>query len=112
MDYHRFEDGTINFLSILNLRHGIQSLKRNVYSMQNVSIHTHRLAVYLRDSFAQLKHPNGKELVEIYYASGETFKDCRKQGGIISFNLKTASGDYVGYAQVKSKGKFVKFSKT
>jgi hypothetical protein len=63
--------------------------------MQNVSIHTHRLAVYLRDSFTQLKHPNGKEVVEIYSASGETFTDCRKQGGIVTFNLKTASGDYV-----------------
>lgn len=70
-----------------------------VVSMKNVSNHTFFLAQYLYQMLYNLKHPNGKQLVEVY--SPTDFSDPDRQGGIVTFNLREENGDYVGYSQVK-----------
>ncbi|KZS21851.1 Molybdenum cofactor sulfurase [Daphnia magna] len=95
----KFENGTVNFLSILALRHGMRELKNLVLTMDNVSIHTFRLGQLLYVSLCQLKHANGKSLVKIY--SHTEFTDRQRQGAIVTFNLMAESGDYIGYAYVE-----------
>ena len=99
---NRFENGTVNFLAILSLRHGMRELRRLVSTMDNVSIHTFQLGQLLYVSLCNLKYANGKSLVKMY--SQTEFIDRHCQGAIVTFNLMTEKGDYIGYAHV---GKFI-----
>ena len=92
-----FEDGTLNFLSIIASRIVIAEHRRMVKSMDNVSNHTFFLAQYLYQTLCELKHPNGKPLVEVY--SPTDFSNLRRQGGIVTFNLLGENGEYIGYSQ-------------
>jgi len=65
--------------------------------MEKVSTHTFRLAQFLHNSLQELKHANGQYAIELY---PNTFSDKEYQSGIVTFNVKDANGDYVGYAQV------------
>ena len=96
--HERFEDGTVNFLSILHIRHGLKALRSSITTMEHVSIHTYSLAKYLYDLLVQLKHNNGNSLAEIY--SESDYSNRQQQGGIVSFNLRSSDGHYLGYAQV------------
>lgn len=73
--------------------------KKLVLSMEYVSTHTFHLAQYLHNSLRALKHANGQNVIELY---PNTFSDKEYQSGIVTFNVKDANGDYVGYAQVKN----------
>ncbi len=68
--------------------------------MENVSRHTHQLAVRLRNALLRLRHSDGSAFAEVYAPAGD-FGDRRRQGGIVAFNLKAAGGRYIGYAQVR-----------
>jgi molybdenum cofactor sulfurtransferase len=76
----------------------MRELIRTVSTMENVSIHTFQLGQLLYLSLCNLRHANGKSLVKIY--SHTEFTDRHRQGAIISFNLLTEKGDYIGYAHV------------
>lgn len=72
--------------------------------MEKVSIHTFHLAQLLFISLSKLKHANGQNLVEIYARTD--FSERQRQGAIVTFNLLTETGDYIGYAHVKFLGLF------
>lgn len=78
------------------LLHGIHH-KKLVLSVENVSTHTFHLAHFLHNSLRELKHSNGKNAIELY---PNKFSDKECQSGIVTFNVKGANGDYIGYAQV------------
>ena len=65
--------------------------------MENVSTHTFHLAHFLHYSLRELKHANGQNAIELY---PNKFSDKECQSGIVTFNVKDANGDYIGYAQV------------
>ena len=87
----------MNFLSILSLRQGLSALI-HVASMEMISLHTFHLAQYLHEVMSDFKYDNGRKLVQFYTASD--FRDRQRQGAIVTFNLKKANGDPIGYAQV------------
>lgn len=93
------------FLSILSLRHGLNTLKRLNLEMDMISIHTFSLAQYVFKTLASLHHSNGKPVVVLYHDS--QFEDRGVQGGIVNFNLLRADGQYVGYAEVFLRYKLV-----
>ncbi|XP_014203727.1 molybdenum cofactor sulfurase 3 [Copidosoma floridanum] len=94
----RFEDGTISFLSIISLQYGFQILSS--ITMKSISEHVFSLARYLHHSLLLLHHENGAPVVKLY--ADTNYKDKNLQGGIVSFNLLRANGDYVGYMEVSN----------
>lgn len=67
--------------------------------MKNISTHTYNLAGYLHKSFRELEYANGKSVIELYPSE---FRDQKRRGGIVTFNVKDENGGYIGYAQVRS----------
>ncbi|XP_064555458.1 molybdenum cofactor sulfurase isoform X1 [Drosophila montana] len=98
--HERFEDGTLPFLSIVELLQGFRTLERLVpgRSMERISRHVHGLARYCEQQLKQLQHPNGAPLVTLYNHAG--YGDRAKQGGIVAFNVRTDASDYVGFGEV------------
>lgn len=94
---NRFEDGTSNFLAIASLGSGVQELKKLVLCMENVSCHVYHLGQYLHNALRELTYANGKNVIELY---PNEFRDRKRQGGIVTFNVKNENGGYIGYAQV------------
>nr|XP_031838344.1 molybdenum cofactor sulfurase isoform X2 [Nomia melanderi] len=94
--HQRFEDGTVPYLSIASLRHGLDILSS--ITMQKISKHVFSLAQFVHNSLLTLHHNNGKPVVKLY--SDTTYEDCDLQGGIVTFNLIRSSGEYIGYMEV------------
>ncbi len=80
-----FEDGTINFLSILAISQGLDFLER--IGMDNISKHVLELTKSLLDELQLLNHSNGKPLVRIYGP-----KTTENRGGTVAFNLLDEDG--------------------
>ena len=72
--------------------------------MKNVSTHTYNLGLYLHNALRELQYANGKNAIELYPTE---FRSKERQGGIVTFNVKDANDDYVGYAQVISTNIYV-----
>ncbi|RZF34799.1 hypothetical protein LSTR_LSTR007851 [Laodelphax striatellus] len=98
--HERFEDGTLNFLSIISLRHGFTMLKELYTDIKYVSEHCHTLARYLHHKLLHLHHSNGNPAVVLYHDTD--FEDQATQGNIVNFNILRTSGDFVGYAEVQN----------
>lgn len=56
------------------------------------------LARHLHHSLLALHHQNGAPVVKLY--SDTDYEDEKIQGGIVSFNVLRANGEYVGYMEV------------
>lgn len=93
------EDGTLPFHSILTLSIAFDIHYRLYGGFDNISNHTAILTQYLYDSLRQLLHHNGQPLCVIY---GVDSLDTETQGPIISFNLKTSRGEWIGYSDFES----------
>uniref|UniRef100_A0A1B6ED13 MOSC domain-containing protein n=1 Tax=Clastoptera arizonana TaxID=38151 RepID=A0A1B6ED13_9HEMI len=96
--HERFEDGTINFLSIVALNHGLNSLKRLGLTMTMISNHSFTLAQYLHGKLLTMHHNNGQRAVKLYCDTD--FSDEAIQGGIVNFNILRSDGSYIGYTEV------------
>lgn len=97
--HERFEDGTIPFLSIIQLKSCFDFMENLLGKnfIDRISQHVFNLSKFLFDELKKLKHSNGNNLVEFYH---DTNLETRSvQGGIVNFNLKHADGSYVGYAE-------------
>ncbi|XP_078038329.1 molybdenum cofactor sulfurase [Augochlora pura] len=94
--YQRFEDGTVPFLSIASLRHGLDTLMS--LTMPKISRHVFSLAQFLHNALLRLHHGNGKPVVKLY--TDTAYENCDLQGGIVAFNLIRSNGEYVGYTEV------------
>ncbi|XP_050081080.1 molybdenum cofactor sulfurase [Anopheles maculipalpis] len=96
----RFEDGTINFLSIAALLPCMDTLKRLIpgATMERIQRHTFQLARYCYRSLQGLEHANGGRVVELYHDTA--FGDPASQGAIVNFNVLNDDGGYVGFAEV------------
>ncbi|XP_053677899.1 molybdenum cofactor sulfurase [Anopheles nili] len=98
----RFEDGTINFLSIAALLPCIDTLERIIPSgtrttMERIQQHTFHLARYCYQSLQALQHANGSRVIELYHDTA--FGNSASQGAIVNFNVLNDDGGFVGFAE-------------
>lgn len=93
-----FEDGTLNFLSILSLKHGFDTIQRLNLNMDLISLHTFALAKYVYSSLETFQHNNSKPACVLYHDGN--YDDASKQGAIVNFNVLRPDGSYVGYSEV------------
>ncbi|KAI6210488.1 Molybdenum cofactor sulfurase [Aphelenchoides besseyi] len=99
----RFEDGTLDFYSIVSLRHGFDDLQRfgGVKQIENQCLF---LAKRLYRFLTTQKHVNGQPIA-VVYGEGWTNVDDKnfadKQGDIVNFNLLRDNGSVVGYIEVE-----------
>ncbi|XP_059179116.1 molybdenum cofactor sulfurase-like [Physella acuta] len=96
--HDRFEDGTIPFLSIISLRHGLDTVQKLAGGMDNVSEHVFAVTQYFHSNLQKLHHNNGQPLAQIY--GDLSFDSPKGQGGIVTFNLLRADGKFIGFAEV------------
>ncbi|XP_058063911.1 molybdenum cofactor sulfurase [Anopheles bellator] len=100
----RFEDGTLNFLSIVSLLpcfetlEGLISPTAELTTIERISQHTFRIARYCFQQLQQLEHANGSKVIKLYHDT--SFGDARSQGAIVNFNVLNDTGAYVGFAEV------------
>jgi len=95
---HRFEDGTVDFLSAIAVGHGLDTLRALAGPMREVAGRTFRLAAYLYGRMSGSRHGNGLPVFRTY---ADTEYRCEStQGGVVNFNVLRANGDYVGYNEV------------
>jgi molybdenum cofactor sulfurtransferase len=95
----RYEDGTVNFLNIIALDHAFDAFERIYGNIKNVSNHVTSLNTYLSRNMRSLRHWNGQSVITIN--SDRDFSDSKKQGGIISFNVKRSDGSPLGYLELE-----------
>ena len=91
----KFEDGTLDFLSIDQLRHGFDTLER--IGMDNIQEHVWAVTKYFYDKIKSFHHSNGRPLARVY-GNHEAGRD--HQGGIVTFNLLDSRGNYIGYSKI------------
>ena len=113
----RFEDGTISFLSINELRYGFDALRsvlprpehsasgvnganaqRPYGDISPITKHVWSLTRYLYEAMSAMHHSNGTPVFRIY---GKHAEGPEKQGGIINFNVLNPDGSYMGYHDVQ-----------
>lgn len=99
---YRFEDGTLNFLSILALNHGFDSLQKLGLTMHMISLHCFTMAQYLHRKLMSLHHSNGRRAVRVFCDSD--YSDPNTQGGVVNFNMIRSDGSYIGYMEVSFIG--------
>ncbi|XP_046583954.1 molybdenum cofactor sulfurase-like isoform X1 [Haliotis rubra] len=93
----RFEDGTLPFLDLIALRHGLDAVHRIAGDMDRVSSHTFTVAKFFHDHLRQLRDGNDTPVVRIYC---QGFEDIHTQGAIVNFNILRDNGEFVGFAEV------------
>jgi len=81
----RFEDGTLDFLSIPAVSAGLDFLERA--GRDAIHDRVAMLTDFLLGRLADLRHPDGRPLARIYGPLGTA-----ERGGTVSFNLHDASG--------------------
>ncbi len=93
-----FEDGTINFMAIIALKHGFEVIEK-YGGMSLISDRVFALAQHLYKELSSLKYENGLSAVKIYSATDFTDKSC--QGGIVNFNIVDRSGQIFGFTEFR-----------
>ncbi|MBE3045105.1 aminotransferase class V-fold PLP-dependent enzyme, partial [Candidatus Bathyarchaeota archaeon] len=89
------EDGTLPFHNIIALGHAMAAHERLYTSQRLVSQYTARLAKYLYESMASLRHADGTPLCVIYKDAATTYGDSSSTGPTVAFNLRYADGTWV-----------------
>ncbi|XP_071100767.1 molybdenum cofactor sulfurase-like [Haliotis cracherodii] len=92
-----FEDGTLPFLDLIALRHGLDAVHRIGGDMEKVSRHSFTVAKFFHDHLLQLCHGNGSPVARVYC---QGFEDIHTQGAIVNFNILRDNGEFVGFAEV------------
>lgn len=98
LNIRRFEDGTVNYLAILSLPHGFNTLQRLGGNMKLISTRVFSLAQHLHEKLLTLHHSNGNPAVKLY--DDTDYSDYRTQGGVVNFNLLRSNSQYIGYTEV------------
>ena len=91
----KLEDGTVNFLDIIALRHGFDMFSR-LGGITAIAAHVDSLTPYLYQQLSGLKHSNGRPMLEIFGKHGRE-DSSRVQGGILNFELLKPNGGVFSY---------------
>ncbi|KAL1465074.1 hypothetical protein WDU94_004669 [Cyamophila willieti] len=92
----KFEDGTINYLGIISLKHGF-NFKNSLWKDKS---NVFKMAQYTYLFLKHLYYPNQRPAVELYH--NNDYKDSQYQGSIVNFNLLREDGTYYGYSEVQN----------
>eukprot|EP00918_Siedleckia_nematoides_P076423 GHVU01167023.1.p1 GENE.GHVU01167023.1~~GHVU01167023.1.p1 ORF type:complete len:277 (+),score=52.50 GHVU01167023.1:25-855(+) len=93
---HRFEDGTVSFLSIVSLKYGLQYLRDLGFS--TIEMHVAALTRYLARELDALRHESTGTNVILRYGHSHYIET---DGGIINFNVLRPDGTFVSFSQVE-----------
>ncbi|KAF8309410.1 PLP-dependent transferase [Clavulina sp. PMI_390] len=88
--HERWEDGTVNFLSLIAIPRGLQILHNHLPTL------TQRLPLLMHftlSSLASLKHSNGKPVVDLHSPSGPDEYSPSTHGAVISMSFLKPSGE-------------------
>lgn len=97
----KFEDGTINYLSVISLGFGFDIKEK--LSDTNKSF---ELAQYTYWYMKHLYYPNNNKAVELYLDND--YSSSQHQGSIINFNILRKDGTYYGYSEVQNLANLLK----
>jgi selenocysteine lyase/cysteine desulfurase len=89
-----FEDGTLNFLSILAVPIGLRQIDR--IGLETISTRVRCLTEWLLTQLVAMRHANGRPMVRIY---GPVTSEMR--GGTITLNFYDPDGHLVDYRRVE-----------
>ncbi|MCB0540238.1 MAG: aminotransferase class V-fold PLP-dependent enzyme, partial [Bacteroidetes bacterium] len=95
-DHERFEDGTVNYLHIPAIKNGLDYIKS--IGINKINNRVKNITAYLLDTLQNLKHSNGKPLIQIY---GPKNTDVR--GGTIIFNILNSKGEEMPYTAIEEQ---------
>lgn len=84
-DHERFENGTVNYLGIPALIGGLSFI--NSIGMEKINSRVQYLSAYILNSFAVLKHGNGKPLIKLYGPA-----NTQNRGGTFLVNFLDTAG--------------------
>jgi molybdenum cofactor sulfurtransferase len=91
----RLEDGTVNFLDVVALKHGFAQIE-SLGGIKAVQAHVASLTEWLYARLAGLKHSNGAPVVAVFGKHGRP--DSRQvQGGIVNFEVLRPDGRVFSY---------------
>jgi selenocysteine lyase/cysteine desulfurase len=93
-----FEDGTPAFLSIAALEDGFKLLDE--VCIRRLNTHVMRLTGYLLDGLRELRHANGRPLVELYGP-----KSVEDRGPTIAFNIIDRNGRAIRFSDVETRAR-------
>jgi len=96
----RFEDGTIDFLSVIAVGHGLDALRALAGPMPAIGQRTFGLAARLYHRMHGTRHGNGRPMFRMYADTGYEREDT--QGGVVNFNVLRANGDHLGHNEVSA----------
>lgn len=93
----KLEDGTVNFLDIIALKHGFAMLDR-LGGIAAVQRHVASLTEWLYAQLSGLRHSNGRRMVQIF-GKHNSSNSREVQGGIINFEVLKPDGHVFSYKQ-------------
>lgn len=96
----RFEDGTINYLDIIALKHAFKTYRDITADIPPDNAHAFQLAKLVYTYFRDRKHANGSPIAICYVDEEDCFKDSKNQGPIVAFNILGGEGEFVGFSEV------------
>jgi molybdenum cofactor sulfurtransferase len=99
--HERLEDGSLPIHSIIAVDHALDVHRGLFGSMEGVSRHCGFLAQRLCEGLEELHHYNGLTVCKIYKASAASFLELKRQGPIISFNIRDSGGSWISTAEVE-----------
>lgn len=94
-NHERFENGTLNFLSIPAIKFGLEYVEQ--ISMDRISNRIKQLSLYLLFNLQQLKHQNGLPLIQLF---GST--DFNQKGGTFFFNMQHKDGSCFPFEDIET----------
>ncbi|MBI2259723.1 MAG: aminotransferase class V-fold PLP-dependent enzyme [Flavobacteriia bacterium] len=93
-NHEKFENGTINYLSIPAVKFGVEFIES--IGIDNINQHVGSLTNYLLNQLKKLKHQNGQELIHIFGP-----KDLEDRGGTVIFNIENKNNNHYPFEEVE-----------
>ncbi|GFR48351.1 hypothetical protein Agub_g10238 [Astrephomene gubernaculifera] len=91
----RLEDGTVAFLDVIAVKHGLRALER-LGGIRRVQAHVTALTEWLYGRLAGLRHSNGQPMLAIF-GKHHLPNHRQVQGGIVNFELLKPDGSIFSY---------------
>lgn len=97
-----FEDGTVNYLAIISLRHGF-GCRAILYKDSD---RIFEMAQYTYRYLKHLYYPNQRKAVQLYHDND--YSSSNNQGNIVNFNILRNDGTFYGYSEVQNIANLMK----
>lgn len=98
-----FEDGTLDFTNIPAVEIGLDFIES--IGLERINTRVRCLTGWLIERLIELRHPNGRPLVQLYGPRG-----CDRRGGTLAMNLFDARGEVIDQEVVEARANAHKIS--